>query len=479
MTTVDILPAPGTNRRSARPRRLAFTTLAAVVVVGFALGRFVLFQPTTGSDATSVTRTASTPAQTLSRLERAVTRSPKDPGALTSLAAAYISTAITIEDTSYFGRAESLLDRVDAVAPDLDRTLIARGVLALSRHRFALALEYGTRVHERSPAQPDALAVLVDATVELGRYDEAGAYLQELLDRRPGLPGYSRASYLRELHGDDAGAVIAMREAAVAGGGSTYERARVGAFVGDLALKRGDLDTADLEYSRALERQPGLVFAEYGRARVLAARGEYDAAIDVLAATLKRSQLPAAITLLGDLQTLTGRTAGAARSYQLVRQAYRDAEASGEVTDLEVAVFETDHSTDPSIAALALERARRAFEARPGSIHVADAMAWTLLRAGDPAGARPFVERALRLGATDALLHYHAAAVMEANGEIDAARAELVRAFGQNPFFTYVQRDDARALAARLAVPVPLEWRSSPGPSRQSSSSSFSFGSTS
>ncbi len=331
----------------------------------------------------------------------------------------------------------------------------------MSRHRFALALEYGTRVHERSPAQPDALAVLVDATVELGRYDEAGAYLQELLDRRPGLPGYSRASYLRELHGDDAGAVIAMREAAVAGGGSTYERARVGTFVGDLALKRGDLDTADLEYSRALERRPGLVFAEYGRARVLAARGEYDAAIDVLAGTLKRSQLPAAITLLGDLQTLTGRTADAARSYELVRQAYRDAEASGEVTDLEVALFETDHSTDPAIVALAVERARHAFEARPGSIHVADAMAWTLLRAGDPVGARPFVDRALRLGTTDALLHYHAAAVLEANGEIDTARAELVRAFEQNPFFTYVQRDAARALAGRLAVPVPESWRSS------------------
>jgi tetratricopeptide (TPR) repeat protein len=458
VTTVDTLAAPGARQRPARSRRTALTALAAIVVVGFSVGRFVLFEPNSGTEVSSVTRRASTPAEALTELERAVERSPEDVSALTALASAYISTAITVEDTSYFGRAGALLDRVDAIVPDLDRTLVARGVLALSRHQFALALEYGARVHERSPAQPDALAVLVDATVELGRYEEATAYVQELLDRRPGLPAYSRASYVRELHGDDIGAEIAMREAAVAGGGSLYERARVGAFLGDLALKRGDLVSAEEEYSRALERRPNLVFAEYGLARVHAARGQYDQAIEILAGTLDRSQLPAAITLLGDLQALTGRDAAAARSYELVRQAYRDAEASEEVTDLEVAIFEADHATDPAALALAVERARLAFAARPGSIHVADAMAWTLLRAGDAAGARRFVDLALRLGTSDATLHYHAAAVLDANGEGEAARAELTRAFAANPYFTYAQRDDARALADRLAVPVPEAW---------------------
>ena len=99
--------------------------------------------------------------------------------------------------------------------------------------------------------------------------------------------------------------IVAMREAAVAGGGSTYERARVGTFLGDLALKRGDLATADAEYTLALERRPGLVFAEFGRARVLAANGRYEEAIELLRARTKRSQLPAAIILLGDLQLLS------------------------------------------------------------------------------------------------------------------------------------------------------------------------------
>ena len=132
------------------------------------------------------------------------------------------------------------------------------------------------------------------------------------------------------------------------------------------------------------------------------------------------------------------------------------------MTDLEVAVFEADHSGDAATAALAVNRARLAFEARPDSIHVADAMAWTLVRAGDPVAARPFVDRALRLDTSDALLHYHAAVVLEANGEVDPARVELDRAFRQNPFFTYLERDEARALAARLAVPTPAAWSAPP-----------------
>ena len=456
MSTIGASTPALTPRVARRSRRLGGIAVLTIVVVGFAVGRFVLYRPP--ADPAEITRVAVRPVEELARLKRAVERSPQDPSALNALAVAYITTAIQLEDTTYFGPAEALLDRIDEIAPDLDRTLIARGVLALSRHQFALALDHGTRVHDRNAAQPDALAVMVDATVELGRYEQAGLLLQELLDRHPGLPGYSRASYLRELHGDDSGAVVAMREAAVAGGGTRYELARVGTFVGDLALKRGDLATADAEYARALARRPGLVFAEYGRARVLAARGQYDAAIDVLAKTLKRSKLPAAIALLGDLQLLVGRGADAERSYALVREAYRSAERSGEVTDLEVAVFESDHASDPATAATAVERARRAFEARPGSIHTADAMGWTLIRAGDPIAARPFVDLALRLGTSDALLHYHAAVVLDGNGESQAARAELSRAFEQNPYFTFLHRSESIALAARLGVATPPAW---------------------
>ena len=59
----------------------------------------------------------------------------------------------------------------------------------------------------------------MDALVELGEYDEAVRVSDQLQSLKPGLSSYSRVSYLRELHGDHAGAIEAMQMAANAGAG--------------------------------------------------------------------------------------------------------------------------------------------------------------------------------------------------------------------------------------------------------------------
>ena len=87
----------------------------------------------------------------------------------------------------------------------------------LSLHHFDRALALGLRAHAHTAGLNDPLAVLVDASVELGHYVDAPRYLQTLIDRRPGLPAYARASYVRELNGDMAGAVEAMNLAVIAG----------------------------------------------------------------------------------------------------------------------------------------------------------------------------------------------------------------------------------------------------------------------
>ena len=410
-----------------------------------------------------LTRTAVSPAQTLARLERMVQRDPTDLRSLQKLAGVYVQRAIQTGDPTFYDLSQRALDRADAVVPDQDLTLLTRGVLALSRHDFVGALDLGGRVHSRNPAQPDALAVLVDASVELGHYDAAASYLQDLLDRRPGLPAYSRASYLRELHGDDDAALVAMREAQVAGGGATFDNSTIRTFLGDLAFGRGRITAAGAEYAEALRRSPGLPLAELGAARVLAANGSTVEAIDALDRLTRRVPLTAAVALLGDLQAVAGRATASARSYELVRSITRLQEASGQVTDLELAVFEADHVSDggvfnPAAASIAVDRARKVYATRPDNVYAADALAWALVRAGDPAAARPLVDRAVRLDTGDALLHYHAAVVLDATGEPDSARAELGRAFARNPWFSFLHQADATALAARLGIPVPSEW---------------------
>ena len=79
------------------------------------------------------------------------------------------------------------------------RRCATAGELALARHDFRGALALGQR------AGAIGAPIRVDALVELGRYDDAARELQAMLDRKPNLAGYARASYLRELRGDLAG----------------------------------------------------------------------------------------------------------------------------------------------------------------------------------------------------------------------------------------------------------------------------------
>ena len=66
--------------------------------------------------------------------------------------------------------------------------------------------------------------VVVDASNELGRYDEAAEATQHMVDVRPNLASLSRVSYARELHGDLDGAIAAMSQAVTAAAGVVAAR---------------------------------------------------------------------------------------------------------------------------------------------------------------------------------------------------------------------------------------------------------------
>ena len=88
------------------------------------------------------------------------------------------------------------------------------------------------------PELARAASGVADAEIELGRYADAARDIQRLVDTKPGLAAYARASYYRELSGDLRGAIEAMR-LAVAAGGARENRAYVQVLLGDLELQRG------------------------------------------------------------------------------------------------------------------------------------------------------------------------------------------------------------------------------------------------
>jgi tetratricopeptide (TPR) repeat protein len=452
--TVDAPASSQVSPPRRAVRRLPAPLLGLVaLVVGVAGARFVSFD----GDASPAPPVASAnAARTLSdrvtTLEQSVAADPDNIGARQALGVAYVRRAAENGDPAFYGLAERSFDEADALVPSDPMTLLGRGALALSLHDFARAKELGLQVTDALPSSPDALGLLVDAQVELGDYDGAAITLQRMLDVRPGLPALSRASYLRELHGDLPGAVDAMRRAEVAGTGAPFDRATVTVLLGDLYYESGQLDEALSAYNSSLDSSPGLVAGEVGTARVLAAKGEVAAAIEVLTPVVDRQPVPGALVLLGELQESAGQTTQAVATHELVRAVASLQEQAGQVVDLEMALFEADLGTDTG-RAVAL--ARQAYEARPDNVFAADALAWALFRHGDAAGAVPFSEQAVRLGTADSMLHYHAAEVFAAVGDVERAATSLRVTADLNPNSSLRHAGAVRTLAGRLGVSLP------------------------
>ena len=431
-----------------RLRGRLLSTLVVAAVMGVLLGRFVFAG---ANDApSSIVRQPKT--QSIEQLQLQLRVGGENATLLTDLGVAYLNQARATADPSWYSKAGDALQRAQALGPDDARTLTGAGLLALARHDFTAGLSLGQRAHMLEPASPDALGVIVDAQVELGSYAAAAATAQEMVDRRPSLASLSRVSYVRELHGDTSGALAAMTQAAAAGSGSGTDAAYVRTLVGDLHLNAGDLDLADASYRRTLADAPGYGMAEYGLARVAAARGDLDGAARLLSPLVARLPFSAWVALLGDVEAARGHVGEASRQYELVRTIEALNASNGVAVDLEMARFEADHARDLGADPIAVVRlARAALAARP-TIYAEDVQGWALRQAGDAAAGLPHARAAVRLGTADAVLWYHLA-VIEADLRMSApAAADLAHAFAVNRNLTLRDLPAARQLAARLGV---------------------------
>jgi tetratricopeptide (TPR) repeat protein len=389
---------------------------------------------------------ASTTAR-IAALQVAVRNAPDEADGYTLLAAAYLQRVRETGDFGLYTRAEAAIDRALRIAPADPAALVQRASLKLSRHDFSGALVDARRARALAPRVNKPFGVLVDALVELGRYDEAAVALQEMADRRPDLAAYARVSYLRELEGDLDGAAGAMRLAVSAGGAAAENVAYVQSLLGDLEFRRGRLPAARHAYRAALARFPGHVPAEAGLARVEAARGHLGRAITRMRAVVARLPLPEHVIALGELEQAAGRDASASSDFALVRAEQRLLAAGGVNTDVELAIFESDHGSP----ARGVSLARRAWAAAP-SVRSADALGWALTRAGRPRDALPWARRALALGSRDASFLFHAGIAAKAAGEPALATRRLHAALALNPRFSPTRAPQARRALAELGA---------------------------
>ena len=234
----------GTMRSPSRGVRIAGTLLVALVAFGAA--RIITTRG--GDEAASVPVQALDPEAEIAQLEQRIAADPDDGAVWQRLAPFYLARAAGSGDRNLVEQAEHAVDEAIRLRPDDLATYRAHGALELTLHQFAAAHDVGTAAHAAHPDSPDALAILVDSSIELGRYDEAETHLRALLDRRPNAAALARVSYLREINGDLDGARVAMSQAETAAFGNSSETATIATLVGDLALAAGDPNEALAAY---------------------------------------------------------------------------------------------------------------------------------------------------------------------------------------------------------------------------------------
>src|SRR3954451_16129906 len=367
----------------------------------------------------------------IATLQRALRASPGKADAYALLGDAYLQKARESGDPSYYSRAERSYAEARRRDPRNVTAAIGAGTLANTRHDFGRGLRLGLEAHRLGPDLARPYTVIADARIELGRYPTAGETIQRLLDLRPSLASYARASYYRELNGDLRGAAEAMRLAVSAGAGSPENVAYVGALLGDLELARGRVGAAAGAYREARAASSDYPPALAGLAKIDIARGQLGAAARRLRAASDRLPLTSYLTLLAEVDLARGSRQAARTELGAVRAQQQLLRSAGTVPDAELVVFEAGHGSPRTAVALG----RRVYRGAP-SVRSADALGWALTRAGHPSAGLAWARRALRLGSRDPLFHFHAGMAARALGERALAQRELRLALSLNPGFS-------------------------------------------
>jgi tetratricopeptide (TPR) repeat protein len=421
--------------RSSRSILLIATGLALVGVSVF--GAVQSRAPTTASTspfarAATTARSLPDPLQAAIVKAQAQLRSePQNWSVWADLGSAYVQEARITADPSYYPRADGALKQSLQLRPTGNAgAMIGMASLTSARHQFAESLDWGLRAEAIAPATAAVYGVLDDALTQLGRYPEARAAAQRMLDLQPSISSFSRASYDLEEHGDVAGATAALQRAL----GDAFSPADVAFchyYLGELAFNSGQLAGARAQYQAGRQADPSYFPLIEGIAKVEAAGGQVDAALRDYNDLLSRVPLPQYISELTDYEQSLGRVRDASAQLSLFDTEAKLFVSNGVDVDLESAIIDADHG-DPS---LAVQHAQAEW-GRRHSVLVADALGWALHRAGRDAEALPYANEALSLGWRNALMYFHRGIVEAALRMDSAARSDLTMARTINPYFS-------------------------------------------
>lgn len=373
----------------------------------------------------------STPAERrIEWAKEAINANPANSRAWNALALAYAQRARETADPEWYERADEALAKSFAIAKNnYEGRRVAAWVL-LGKHEFQAALESATELNRIAPDDLMVYAILVDANVELGRYDEAEVAAQWMLDMRPGhVPGLTRAAYLRELFGDAEGALQLFDSAlSILSPRETEDRAWILTQMGRLHRLAGDLERASLYLKHGLETFPDYHYAMAELGHLHLAQSKPAEALEAFEKRYLLAPHPENRVDVAAALKAVGKAEAAKKQLELFEKEALAESKGHDNANRELAFhFVACGKPDQALKVAALEAGRRR------DVQTLHTLAWSLHAVGRHVEAKKQIDASLEVGGIDAEMLLHAAQIAKSCGKHDEAESHLEKAMKSAP----------------------------------------------
>jgi tetratricopeptide (TPR) repeat protein len=392
-------------------------------------------------------------SQTEAHLDKLRTN-PSDVKSKLALASIFINEARAFGNHAYYDEAANYyVDEVLKAEPKNFEASILKCVILLSQHRFEEALAEGEKTKALNPYNAFVYGILIDANVELGRYDSAVSNADKMVGIRPDVRSYSRIAYLREIFGDYPGAIEAMKMAVEAGAPGDEATVWTKVQLAKLYENTGKLSKADMQYEEVLRDRPGYAYALAGKGKLLLNDKKKDEAIKYLTQADALIEDGSVKGILAEAYLQKGDKKQAGILQDEIIKAINDHEhpaANGTSNknqghyhagmELAYAYLNVANYKE------ALKNATTEYKRRPLNIEVNECMAWVLYKSGEVAKALPYLQKALSTNNKNPVLLCRAALIYNANGEQEKAATMYSNAMLSNPLISEDLKNECNKL---------------------------------
>lgn len=389
----------------------------------------------------------------IKNMQTRVQSNPKDPAAYSALGAAFFQRARETGDVEDFQQAEQALNRsLDLNSADFSAApaYSTMAEVCMGEHRFSDAVTYAQKALALGSGDLSPFAIVGDANADMGEYERAAIAYSRLdvsgdsaADPHNVYVRDSRTSYLKFVSGDTRGAIRLMQRAVAAGTEARLPAENLAWLyyeVGEYESQAGDIAAANNAYLTALTIHPGDYRALAGLGKLRGNQGRYAEAIKLYQSAVAVVPMPMFVAELGDMYTRAGNSNEAKKQYQLVEYIGLLGHINQVLHNRDLALFYADHDIKLDEA---LTLAHKEFEVRH-DIYTWDALAWALYKNDKYQEASDAMQNALRPGARDALLFFHAGMIASRLGQTSQAKERLQTALSINPHFHVIYSEVAR-----------------------------------